>query len=251
MPNKKIVLVTGSSSGIGLATCGIFAKNGWRVLGVSLDSPKKVKWISKQYHLDLSSPSDILSLIENIQREEGRLDAIVNNAALQVCKPITQTTIAQWDQVFAVNVRAPFLLAQQLFPLLKKSRGAIVNVSSIHAKATSSNIAAYAASKGALSVLTKNMAIEFGAAKVRANAVLPGAVDTSMLRSGLMRGHLKGRSMAQLLKQLGKKHILKRVGLPLEIAATIYFLADESQSSFITGQSFVVDGGALAKLSTE
>ena len=150
-----------------------------------------------------------------------------------------------------VNVRAAFLMTQQAYPFLKKSQGAIVNVSSVHAVATSVDIATYAASKGALMALTRAMAIEFAPDNVRANAILPGAVDTGMLRDGLSRQHVSGGSVQERLDDLASKTVIQRVGTPEEIAAAIYFLADNEQSSFMTGQPLIVDGGATTRLSTE
>jgi glucose 1-dehydrogenase len=102
-----------------------------------------------------------------------------------------------------------------------------------------------------LLALTRAMAIEFAKDNIRVNAVLPGAVDTPMLRAGLERGHLGGISVHERLENLARKTVNGRVGKPEEIAHTIYFLADSSQSSFITGQALIVDGGATARLSTE
>src|SRR2546429_2815376 len=134
------------------------------------------------------------------------------------------------------NVRAVFLSVKQAFALLKGSGGAIVNVSSVHAVATSVGIAAYAASKGALLALTRAMALEFGPENVRANAVLPGAVDTPMLHAGLSRSNVQGESVAKLVRGLGKKHVMGRVGKPHEIGQTILFLADPERSSFMTSK---------------
>ena len=127
----------------------------------------------------------------------------------------------------------------------------MVNVSSVHAVATSVNIATYAASKGGLLALTRAMAIEFAPDNIRVNAILPGAVDTPMLRSGLQRGHLAGSEITDRLDNLARKTVNGRIGEPREIAHAIYFLADSTQSSFMTGQALVVDGGATARLSTE
>jgi glucose 1-dehydrogenase len=121
----------------------------------------------------------------------------------------------------------------------------------VHALQTSANIAAYAASKGGLLALTRAMAIEFARDGIRVNAILPGAVDTPMLRAGLERGHLAGQDIQMFLESLARKTVNGRVGKPEEIAQAILFLADGSQSSFMTGQALVVDGGATARLSTE
>ena len=127
----------------------------------------------------------------------------------------------------------------------------MVNVSSVHAIATSANIAAYAASKGAMVAFTRALAIEWAADQIRVNAILPGAVDTPMLHAGLERGHLSGSNLDELMNQLGRKTVMGRVGKPQEIAQGIFFLANGQQSSFMTGQTIVIDGGATARLSTE
>jgi NAD(P)-dependent dehydrogenase (short-subunit alcohol dehydrogenase family) len=121
----------------------------------------------------------------------------------------------------------------------------------VHAVQTSANIAAYAASKGGILALTRAMAIEFAKDNIRVNAILPGAVDTPMLRAGLDRGHVSGPSMSERLDNLARKTVNGRIGTPEEIAHAIYFLADDTQSSFMTGQALIVDGGATARLSTE
>jgi len=124
-------------------------------------------------------------------------------------------------------------------------------VSSVHAVATSVDIAAYAASKGASMALTRAMALEFARDGIRVNAILPGAVDTQMLRDGLGRRHVQGGGIEARLEDLGRRTVMGRVGEPEEIARTILFLADGEQSPFTTGQSLIVDGGATARLSTE
>jgi NAD(P)-dependent dehydrogenase (short-subunit alcohol dehydrogenase family) len=179
------------------------------------------------------------------------LDALVNNAAVQVAKPLMETTVEEWDAVMASNLRSVFLGVKLAYPLLKEEGGAIVNVSSVHAIQTSANIAAYAASKGGLLALTRAMAIEFAPDNIRVNAILPGAVDTPMLRAGLGRGHAGHGDVQERLDNLARKTVSGKVGRPEEIARAIYFLADNEQSSFMTGQALVVDGGATARLSTE
>jgi NAD(P)-dependent dehydrogenase (short-subunit alcohol dehydrogenase family) len=180
------------------------------------------------------------------------LDALVNNAAVQVNKPLVNTSVEEWDMVIANNLRPAFLLSKLAHPLLKTAGGgAIVNVSSVHAVQTSANVAAYATSKGGLLAFTRAIAIEFAGDNIRVNAVLPGAVDTPMLRAGLNRGHLAGEDEHSRLDNLARKTVNGRVGRPDEIAHAIFFLADNTQSSFMTGQAMIVDGGATARLSTE
>jgi NAD(P)-dependent dehydrogenase (short-subunit alcohol dehydrogenase family) len=153
--------------------------------------------------------------------------------------------------VLNANLRSIFLTAKAAYPLLKPAKGAIVNISSVHALATSNDIASYAASKGGILALTRAMALEFSHDGIRVNAVLPGAVDTPMLRDGLQRDQAGEGSVDQRLAALAERTALGRVGQPEEIGRAILFLADPTQSSFITGQALVVDGGATARLSTE
>jgi len=200
---------------------------------------------------DISVPENLEKIFMQASQFTSTLDVLVNNAGFQVTKPLIETTVEEWDMVMTSNLRSVFLGAKLAYPLLKANGGAIVNVSSVHAVATSANIAAYAASKGGLLALTRAMAIEFAPDKIRVNAVLPGAVDTPMLRAGFHRGRENEASEESQLAALAAKTVNGRVGLPEEIASVIYFLADNSQSSFITGQGLLADGGATCRLSTE
>ena len=249
----RIMLITGAAGGIGRATVKVFAEHGWRVFGVDRQ-PKYDEFPSDDCYIqaDISLPEQLENIYDQVKAETDSLDAVVNNAAVQIAKPLIETTAEEWDLTIASNLRSAFLGAKLAYPLLKaKGGGAIVNTSSVHAVATSANIAAYAASKGGLLALTRAMAIEFAPANIRVNAILPGAVDTPMLRAGLNRGHVGHGDMQQRLDNLAAKTVNGRVGLPEEIGSVIYFLADNNQSSFITGQALIADGGATARLSTE
>jgi NAD(P)-dependent dehydrogenase (short-subunit alcohol dehydrogenase family) len=251
--SPKIVLITGAAGGIGRATVALFAQMGWRVIGVDRadfgpDFPAGGLFIRS----DISIGENLKTIFEQAHAFTGYLNALVNNAALQIAKPMLETSVEEWDAVMASNLRSVFLGVKLAHPLLKAAGGgAIVNVSSVHAVATSANIAAYAASKGGLLALTRAIAIEFAPDNIRANAILPGAVDTPMLRAGLSRGHLQGGDILERLDNLARRTVSGRVGKPEEIARAIYFLADDTQSSFMTGQALIIDGGATARLSTE
>lgn len=247
----KTVLITGVTGGIGSATAAVFALAGWQIIGVDRMEPKDTSDYRKFYQADLADENQVRQLFVNVAMEVGRLDAVVNNAALQLCKPLVETTGAEWDAVMSVNLRGAFLVMRASHFLLCQQGGAIVNVGSVHARATSRNIAAYAASKGGLEALTRAAALEFATHGIRVNGVHPGSVETEMLKDGLSRGHLAGATTGELLGQLGQKHPLGRVGRPEEISEAILFLADNQKSSFITGEFLVVDGGALCRLSTE
>ena len=250
---ERILLITGAAGGIGRATVLLFAEKGWKVIGVDR-KPKAEEFPKNGIYIeaDISRPDQIEKIYIQVSDFTSTLDAVVNNAAIQIAKPLVETTAEEWDMVMASNLRSVFLGAKLAFPLLKaKGGGAIVNTSSVHAVATSANIAAYAASKGGLLALTRAMAIEFAPENIRVNAILPGAVDTPMLRAGLNRGHLDGGDVLNRLDNLARKTVNGRVGKPEEIASSIYFLADNTQSSFMTGQALIVDGGATCRLSTE
>lgn len=249
----KTVLITGAGGGIGCACVHHFAEKGWSVIGVDRndfdgDFPKTGRFIKA----DISLPESVENIFLQARDFSPTLDALINNAAVQVAKPLIETTVEEWDAVMASNLRSVFLFVKLAHPLLKaRGGGAVVNVSSVHAIQTSANIAAYAASKGGLLALTRAMAIEFAPDNIRVNAILPGAVDTPMLRAGLGRGHVGQGDMQERLDNLARKTVSGKVGAPEEIARAIYFLADNEQSSFMTGQPMVVDGGATARLSTE
>ncbi len=253
MQENRTVLITGAAGGIGRATVRLFAEKGWRVIGVDRapfgdDFPESGVFIQG----DIADPQAFEKSFEQVRAVTGTLHALVNNAALQIAKPLLETTVEEWDAVMASNLRSAFLGVKFSHPLMKAADGgAVVNVSSVHAVQTSANIAAYAASKGGLLALTRAMAIEFAGDNIRVNAILPGAVDTPMLRAGLGRGHVSGGDIHTRLENLARKTVNGRVGKPEELAHAIYFLADDEQSSFMTGQAMIVDGGATARLSTE
>jgi glucose 1-dehydrogenase len=246
-------MITGAAGGIGRATVNLFAEKGWHVIGVDRspfgdDFPANGVFILTE----ISNPDLMEEISHRVKSFTPSLNALVNNAALQVAKPLIETTVEEWDMIIANNLRPAFLLSKLAYPLfLIAGGGAIVNVSSVHAVQTSANIAAYATSKGGLLALTRATAIEFAKDNIRVNAILPGAVDTPMLRAGLNRGHVSGDDITTRLDNLARKTVNGRVGRPEEIAQAIYFLADDSQSSFMTGQAMIVDGGATARLSTE
>lgn len=247
-----MVLITGVAGGIGQATAVRFHESGWFVIGVDRKADHGLVGVDRYIQADAALVGEIraaLRVVANLGGN-GRLDALVNNAAIQVTKPMMEMSLEEWDDIMNVNVRSAFVFTQAAHNLLKASGGSIVNVSSVHAVATSADIAAYAASKGALLALTRALAVELAHDNIRVNAILPGAVDTPMLRAGLNRGHVSG-TVEEKIRALAAKTVIGRVGDTDEIARCILFLADNTQSSFMTGQAMIVDGGATARLSTE
>lgn len=231
--------MTGAAGGIGSATCRLFAERGWDAVGVDLDpgaaggAPVTVA--------DLRDPEAVKALFADLPR----VDALVNNAAVDARLPLSPFDGDRWREVFSINLEAAAQASAAALPMLSEAGGAVVNVASVHALATVPGAAAYASSKAALVGFTRAAAIELGPSGVRVNAVLPGAVDTPMLLSNATRD---GRREA--LGELAAGIPLRRIGRPEEIAESIAFLADGERSSFITGQSLVADGGVLARLAT-
>ena len=248
---KRTALITGANGGIGHATIEVFEEAGWTTYAIDRKESSNFSPGVNFYQANVADPDAVSQLFSWLHERTDHLDALVNNAAIQISKPLVEMTVEEWDATMASNLTSVFLTMKAAHPLLKIAQGAIVNVSSVHAIATSIGVAAYAASKGAVMELTREMAIEFAKDKINVNAILPGAVDTSMLRSGLDRGHVEGDSIEEKLQDLGRKTLMGRVGQPREIAQAILFLADNERSSFITGEVMIIDGGATARLSTE
>jgi len=241
---SRNVVITGVSGGIGARTARRFSEEGAHVIGVDADP-------SGEQHCDVFSTVDlrdreaIRSFCEELRTAHKEIASLVHVAGLQLNKPIVETTPEEWDEVFATNVRSLFLLVRNLVDSL--AGGSIVIVSSVHAKATSSGASAYAASKGALSSLTRSLAVELAEEEIRVNAVLPGAIDTDMLKEGLNRFPDPERAREQLVEATP----LEKVGSPDDVAEMIAFLASPSRAGNVTGQEFVCDGGVLAQLASE
>ena len=244
-------VVTGAAHGIGLATSLAFKRAGWYVIGIDKSPFAIPNDINRFFHEDLSDPAAVKHIFDQLVAEEGEIHALINNAAVQLVKPLVETEPEEWDVLMAVNVRAAYLSTKYAFPLLKTKGGSIVNVASVHAIATSKGMAAYATSKGALVAMTRSAALELAEYKIRVNAILPGAVNTDMLRAGLSRDSACGNSDFARFQSFCQKQPLGRIGRPEEIAKAVLFLADNKQSAFVTGQTLIVDGGATARLSTE
>lgn len=232
-------LVTGSAGAIGHAIVSRLHDDGWTVVGLDTRPPTDQLLATDHVVCDLADPSRTREVVASIAADG--LSLLVNNAAVQPTGGVKVGTVEDWDHAFAVNVRAAFVTMQASVPALAASRGSIVNIGSVHARATSPGRAAYVASKAALSGLTRSAALEL-APDVRANAVLPGAVDTPMLQQGL-------DAAARSRHDLEGRIPLRSAAQPTEIASVVSWLA--SDASYVTGQEIVVDGGVLARLASE
>lgn len=244
------VVVTGVAGGIGSACAKQFLDAGWEVYGQDRIKPNNAGELTGFLQGDVSDPEFWAHAVPEWLNRNLPLHALVNNAATHITKSLLETSNEEWEEVMAVNLKAPFMAIKSLVPLMAEEGAAIINVSSIHALATSPNIGAYASTKGGLLALTRAAALELAERNIRVNTILPGAINTDMLRQGLECSAQPGE-LDQAKAQLAAKTPLGRIGEPHEIAEAIYFLADNDRSSFITGEALVVDGGAMAQLSTE
>jgi len=208
----------------------------------ALSGQEGLSWI----HCDVREAADVEAAIAYAAR--GPIDALVYSVGIQQYGTAVECTPEEWDTVQAVNVRGAFLAGHFAVPHMPKG-SAIVHVSSVQGVACQQNVAAYAASKGALNALTRAMALDHAPAGIRVNAVLPGTVDTPMVRSSaeLFRAD---RSTDAIVADWGRMHPLGRVADAVEAARVIAFLLS-SEASFITGAMVSVDGGLLAQLSVK
>jgi len=241
---RKTLILTGASRGIGHATVKRFASAGWRVITCSRHPfPENCPWEAgpdDHIQVDLADPADtqraIAEMRERLQAQDRRLNALVSNAAISPKGEggrrlgAIETRLEDWQHVFNVNFFAPIMLARGLLAELERARGAVVNVTSIAGSRVHPFAgAAYATSKAALAALTREMAADFGPRGIRVNAISPGEIDTSILSPGTDR--------------IVQEQIpLRRLGEPEEVAKAIYFLCTE-QSSYVHGAELHINGG--------
>ncbi|MBA3833485.1 MAG: SDR family oxidoreductase [Chthoniobacterales bacterium] len=239
----QVVIVTGGGSGIGRATARAFAAEGARVLVVGrrldslADTSKGFDTIAT-HTADLRRPEDAKGIIEAVISPWSRLDVLVNNAAILGNSPLRSLTIDNINEVLATNLIGPTFLAQAAIPHLEKTKGRIVNVSSIYGRRPAPDRASYyGASKAALDALTRSWAVELGRSGIRVNAISPGPTESE----ALSRAGLDAKTVEAILTQEANRTPLGRRGYPEEIAEWILHLA--ARDSWVTGQVLDVDGG--------
>ena len=242
--SARVVVVTGGSQNIGLAIAQRFVADGAVVISADLSAPddERLEFV----RTDITREADVVALMNDVISRHGHLDVLVNNAGIAMEVAIHEMTEAQWEQVMSVNVKGAFLTTKHaLKPMTREgvSAPAIVNISSIEALGANPLHAAYAASKGAVTALTHNVALEYGAHGIRCNAVAPGWINTPF-NDALLSSH---PDRAQVENQIRALHPVGRLGLANDIAEAVFWLAS-SAAAFITGQEVVVDGGRLSKL---
>lgn len=242
---NKVAIITGAAGGIGRALCDAFTTDGYGVIAVDIRRPDPLGRTTTYVELDLDryccEPEYRRTADAHLRDAvaDRSVAALINNAAVQILKPTDALTTEDWSSTLNVNLLAPFLITQALLKELEAAAGAVVNISSIHAKQTKPEFVAYATSKAALNGLTRSLAVDLGG-RVRINAICPAAIATPMLVEGFA-----GREAA--LDQLGKMHPAGRIGEPKEVAALALFLASDA-ARFITGAEIMLDGGIHTRL---
>lgn len=247
----KVAIVTGGAAGMGLSHSTVFAREGATVIVADRDQAAGEQAVSEINRagggkasflsLDVASKDDWGRVIGTVEKEYGRLDILVNNAGIIRLGPTEALSLEDWEAVFAVNVRGVFLGSQAAIPVMRRGgRGSIINISSTVGVVAIPGAAAYVASKGAVTLLTKATAAEVAADGIRVNSVHPGLTPTNMTKGVI--GNPDAKDIYTML--LGPA-LIARPAEPTEISNAVLFLASD-ESSYVTGSELVADGGYLA-----
>ncbi|RUS42846.1 SDR family NAD(P)-dependent oxidoreductase [Cohnella sp. AR92] len=246
--DNKVAIVTGAGSGMGREEALLFAREGARVIATDINEAavlavvKEIEAAGGQalgFAHNVASEEDWASIVEKTLKAYGKIDVLVNNAGISLAVGLLDTTIDQWNRVMNINVTGNFLGMKHVIPsMIENKGGSIVNISSIAGLTGGSGAGAYTASKGAVRMLTKAAAVDYGRFNIRVNSVHPGFIETPMSAE-----HIQNEQMLQwFLSQTA----LPRVGGASEVATAVLFLASDD-SSYITGVELPVDGGVTAK----
>ncbi|HYU78063.1 MAG TPA: glucose 1-dehydrogenase [Vicinamibacterales bacterium] len=248
----RIAIVTGGAAGIGQATARLFANEGAHVVVLDKDGAGAESVAAEITErggtaaartTDVSRADEAEAAVAFAVERFGTVDVLVNNAGIELKRPVEETTEEEWDRVLAVNLKSVFLMSKNVIGIMKaKRRGAIVNNSSVGYFIAAPNSAAYGASKAGMMALTRGMALELAPFNIRVNAVCPGVIDTPMNERNLMRADdpdAMRRSWFEVTP-------LNRLGRPEDVANAMLFLACD-ESDFITGTPLIIDGGRTAQ----
>lgn len=244
MNEKKVVIVTGAGSGIGAATAKRFARDGYAVV---LNGRTKAKLQKVKDEIggvdvlvqpgDVSKPDDVAALIAATIKAWGRIDVLVNNAAIAIFEPIDQISLDDWNRQIGINVNGPFLVTKAALPHLEAAKGAIVNVSSVSGLGGDWGGFAYNTTKGALNLMTKGLALDLAPRGIRINAVAPSLTVTEMSEFVVEND--------DIMREFKKRLPMERAATSGEVADVIAFLAS-NDARFVNGAIVTVDGGLNA-----
>ncbi len=253
----RVAVVTGAAKGIGAATAQLLAECGATVIAFDIDdaalADRRSAWAKEGLTIstmtvDLRSSSAIDDAFDAIQAEHGRLDVLANVAGIVRYGYIDDDDFTEddWDAILDTNLKATYLTCRRAVPIMRRSGGgAIVNMASVQAVASQQTVAAYAASKGAVVSFTRSIALDYAADGIRSNCVLPGSVETPMLRQGAET--FGGEDPEGTMQQWGAAQPLGFLIQPVDVANLIAFLASD-EARVITGAPIIADAGLLAKL---
>ncbi len=248
----KTAIVTGAASGIGRGIATLFAQEGARVVVADIDDDGGTRVarelggaaVARYIQADVSDGAQVRALVEGTIAAFGGVDILVNNAAIVIFKKLVETEEEEWDRVIATNLRSVYLCSRYTIPqMIRRGGGAIVNISSVRALATTPLVTSYDATKGAIIALTRGLALEHARDGIRVNCVLPGSIDTPVFRSNLRADGDEEEGYRAAADSIP----LGRVGQPLDIARAVLFLVSD-EASYATGAPFLIDGGMLASL---
>ena len=245
----KVAIITGGARGQGATEARMFAREGAKVvigdirdeLGMQVEAEiRELGGEAVYLHLDVTSDDDWQRAIETAEQRFGKVDVLVNNAAIVLRKDIEETTGEDWDNIMEINAKGVFLGTRAVIPAMRRAGGgSIINISSISGL-ISIGPPAYIATKGAVRLFTKSTAIQYASENIRANSIHPGSVDTDMRREGM------GSQTEEEIQARVDNIPLGRVGTTEDISYGALFLASD-ESSFMTGSELVIDGGYTAK----
>lgn len=242
------MIVSGGASGLGLAAAEKFAKNGYNVVLLDINEEKGKKAEAKIKGMgvdaifckcDISNKEEVQKAAKATKERFGRADVLINNAGLEVRGSVLQCTEDDWTRLYDINLKGIYYMSNAFAPMMiEQGKGAIVNTGSILGYRTVGERAAYSSSKGAIDTLTRSMAFDLAANNIRVNCVVPGAIDTPLLRGSIN----DSPDPEGTEKFLGSKSVFGRMGTSEEVANVMYFLASD-EASFVTGAAYFVDGG--------